>query len=329
MKTKGCAMLIGFFFLLSGLFLGMPFPGEVHGAGYPDRAITLVAPFAPGGITDLSARALAQHLEKQLKQPVVVLNKVGGNTTIGGYAVTSAKPDGYTLGFFPDITSIPELFSYFFDAPYSSNDLKPICRAYSPVLAYFVNADAPWNSMKEVIDFAQKNPGMKLGHPGKMTPGFAAMRLLNKTEKTGFIDVPFDSDAKVLPAVLGGHIPMGAVGYTIIKSLYEAKKVKVLAFITIPKRAPFAPEIPTLNELGYKIPVYTYHGVFGPKGIPDEVVKKIDEAVSKVIEDPDFQTLVKGMGTYAIYENTATFEKSLMEFKETYRAYLKDEGMVK
>ena len=87
---------------------------------YPNRAITLIVPYPAGGVTDLGARAVADSLEKHLKQPVVVVNKTGGGTTIGGYAVASAKPDGYTLGFFPVAAAIPEAYAYFQDAPYSS-----------------------------------------------------------------------------------------------------------------------------------------------------------------------------------------------------------------
>jgi len=329
MKTKRWGMFTQFFFSLLGLFLVMSLLSDLHAAGYPDRAITIVVAFAPGGNTDLSARVLAARLEKQLKQPVVVVNKPGGAATVGGYSVVSAKPDGYTLGFFTDVTTIPEIFTYFFEAPYSSKDLRPICNAFFPVLACFVNGDAPWNSMKEFVEYARKNPGMKWGHSGKATPGYFSMTLVNKTEKIGFVDLTFDGDAKLVPAVLGDHVPIGVAGFAGVKSLYESKKVKLLAFVTIPNRAPFAPEVPTFTELGYKMTTFPYQGLFAPRGVPDEVVKKINEAVSKVAEDHDFQNEVKAMGAYFNYESTTSFEKSLMEYKEAYHAFLKEWGMVK
>ena len=329
MKTKKCSMLIGFFFLLSGLFLGMPFPGEAHAAGYPDRAITMVVPFLPGGMTDLNGRTLVEPLEKHLKQPVVVLNKAGGATTVGGYTVASAKPDGYTIGFFPDMTAVPEAFSYFFEAPYSSKDLKPICNILSPVMFFMVKGDAPWNSFKELIDFARKNPGMKVGIHGKMSPSYTAMALLNRMAKTGFVDVPLEADAKIMPAVLGGHIPIGATGWPPSKSLYEAKKVKLLVLISPEKRVNFVPEIPTLAELGYKLFCFPSYGLYGPKGMPDEAVKKIEEAVRKISEDSNFQKNAYSMGSEVTYQNSASFEKSLMKAIEDYRTFFKEEGMVK
>jgi len=137
MKTKGRRrMMAGLFFLVPGLFVGICFFSEAYAASstYPDRPINLVVPFLPGGVTDLGARALAEPLEKLLKQSVVVVNKPGGATTVAGNYVATSKPDGYTLGFFPDMASTPEVFSYFYEAPYSSKDLKPICSAMVPVL---------------------------------------------------------------------------------------------------------------------------------------------------------------------------------------------------
>jgi len=329
MKTKGCSMLIGSFFFLAGLFLGISFPSEIHAAGYPDRPITMVVPYLPGGMTDLNGRTLVEPMEKQLKQPVVVLNKPGGGTTVGGNTVAAAKPDGYTIGFFPDVTGIPEVFTYFFEAPYSSENLKPICMVLSPVMFYMVKGDAPWNSMRELIDFAQKNRGMKVGIHGKMTPSYTAMALLNRAAKTGFIDVPLESDAKIMPAVLGGHIPIGATGWPPSKSLYETKKVKLLVLISPEKRVDFIPEIPTLAELGYKLFCFPIYGLWGPKGMPDEAVKKISEAVRKITEEPEFRTMAHSLGSQVRYEDTVSFEKSIMQAKEGYRVFFKEEGLVK
>jgi tripartite-type tricarboxylate transporter receptor subunit TctC len=280
-------------------------------------------------MTDLNARMLGERLEKVLKQPVVVLNKGGGATTVGGYAVASAKPDGYTLGFFPDVTIFPEAFSFFFDAPYSSKDLKPISNILAPVIAYMVKGDAPWNSMKELIEYAKKNPGVTVGIHGKMTPSFTAMAVLNRVEKTGFVEVPLESDAKIIPAVLGGHIQVGATGWPPSKSLYEAKKIKLLVLISPDKRVEFAAGIPTLAELGYKIASFPIYGIMGPKGMPDEVVKVIDEAVRKVSEDPQFRAKAHEMGSEVGYQTSASFERSLAKAKETYQLFLKQEGLSK
>jgi tripartite-type tricarboxylate transporter receptor subunit TctC len=318
----------GLFCLLFSFLLVASFSTKIHAGGYPEHPITLVVPYAPGGVTDLGARALADAMEKHLKQPVVVVNKPGGGTTIGGNAVATAKPDGYTLGFFPTSASLPEVFSYFYEAPYSSNDLKPISRILAPVLAITVKEDAPWNNLKDLVEYARKNPGMKMGTHGKSTLGYLVMTTVAKAEKVSFIDVPFAGDSKIVPAILGGHVPFGTPAFPAIKSLLEAKKLKVLA-LCIEKRADFAPEIPTVVELGYKLAFVSYLGVFGPKGLPDDVVKKIDEVVHKISEEKDFRSKINNMGTQLNYETTSFFEKSLSRYRENLHAFFKEEGLVK
>jgi tripartite-type tricarboxylate transporter receptor subunit TctC len=328
MKKIGWRWLAGLFCLLMSSLLIGSFVPEIHAASYPDRTITLVVPYAPGGVTDLGARALAEAMERHLKQPVVVVNKPGGGTTIGGNAVVTSKPDGYTLGFFPTSASLPEVFTYFYEAPYSSKDLKPICRILAPVLAITVKEDAPWNSLKDLVEHARKNPGMKMGTHGKSTLGYLVMTTVGKAEKVSFVDVPFAGDSKIVPAILGGHIPFGTPAFPSIKPLLDAKKVKVLA-LCIEKRADFAPEIPTVVELGYKLAFISCLGVFGPKGTPDEVVKKIDEVVRKISEEQDFRSKINGMGTQLNYEDTASFEKSLIRYRESLQVFFKEEGLVK
>lgn len=295
---------------------------------YPSKPITLIVPMAPGGTTDLGARVLAEALEKELKQPVAVVNKPGGAMTVGGYAVASAKPDGYTLVFLAGSGSIPEAFSYFYSAPYSSADLKPISRFQTVLLTIAVKADAPWNNLKELIEYARKNPRMKYGTHGKSTQGFVIVSTIGRAENVSFVDVAFESDGTILPAILGGHIPFGTPAFSAIKSLREAKKLKVLATLT-EKRADFAPDIPTVGELGYKLPYVGYNGVFGPKGLPDSVVKKLDDAIRKIMADKEFQAKAKGMDLQIGYENSETFQKSIMRTKDSLLTFFKEEGLVK
>ena len=327
-RYRWCRWLAGLSCLLTCFFLAIMLTPEIHAASYPERTITLVVPYAPGGVTDLGARALAEAMEKHLKQPVVVVNKPGGGTTIGGNAVATAKPDGYTLGFLPTSASLPEVFTYFYEAPYSSKDLKPVSRILAPVLAITVKEDAPWNNLKDLVDAARKSPGMKMGTHGKSTLGYLVMVTVGKAEKVHFVDVPFDGDSKIVPAILGGHVPVGTPAFPAIKSLLDGKKLKVLA-LCIERRAEFAPDIPTVVELGYKLAFVSYLGVFGPKGLPDEVVKKIDEVVHKISEEKDFRSKINNMGTQLNYETTVSFEKSLSRYRENLQAFFKEEGLTK
>lgn len=328
MKVKRYGMLSAVCCLFVGLFMMGFLPNILGAAGYPDKPITLVVPMAPGGTTDLGARVLAEAMEKHLKVPVVVVNKPGGAMTIGGYAVASAKPDGYTLGFLAGSGAIPEAFTYFYSAPYSSADLKPICRFQTVVLTITVKGDAPWNTLKEFIEYARKNPRMKYATHGKSTTGFVTMTTLAKDEKLSFVDVTFESDATIIPAILGGHVSFGTPALSSIKSLREAKKLKVLA-VTMDKRADIAPDIPTVAEAGYRVTYVPYNGLFAPKGTPDEVVKKISEVVRKICEDKEFRNKAKNMDLQLNYEDPASFEQAIMRVKGNLINFFKEEGMVK
>ena len=298
------------------------------GSDYPNRTITIVLGVPPGGSTDMGARLLAQFMEKQLKQPVVVVNKTGGAGTVGGYTVASAKPDGCTLGYFPGSAAVPEVYTYFYSAPYSSDALRPVSKIHAPVVAIAVKADAPWNSMKEFVEYARKNPGTKFGHIGKSTTPYVTMISIIKAEKLNMVDVPFDGDATEVPALLGGHIPVGSPILYVIRSLVDGKKLRVLA-VALPKRAPSVPDVPTLPELGYKLPYVAFLGLFAPKKTPDDVVKKIDETVRKILDDKEFQEKNKAMDMPVDYDDAATFEKYLAHYKVTAQAFFKEQGLVK
>jgi putative tricarboxylic transport membrane protein len=318
---------IGYLFMCVSVALWVSIT-DAAGADYPNRSISIILGVPPGGSTDMGARLLAQFMEKELKQPVVVVNKPGGAATIGGYAVVSAKPDGYTLGYFPGSGAVPEVYSYFYSAPYTSNDLRPVARIHAPVIAIAVKEDAPWNSLKDLLDYARNNPGMKFGHIGKSTTQYVIMSTIIKAANVQMVDVPYDGDGTMVPALLGGHVPVGTPVLYVIKSLVEAKKLKVLA-VAVQKRAPSALDIPTLSELGYKLPIVSFLGLFAPKKTPDEVVKKLDDTIRKIVDDKEFQEKNKAMDMPVDFDGPADFERYLANYKKNAQAFFKEQGMVK
>jgi tripartite-type tricarboxylate transporter receptor subunit TctC len=324
MRTRFAAVFVAALFLLT------PFisTGVFAASDYPNRAITIIVPFPAGGVTDLAARTVADAMEKHLKQPVVVINKVGGGTTIGGYAVASAKPDGYTLGYFPMATSLPEAFEYFQDAPYTSKDLRPVSGVIEVVMAAAVKEDAPWNSFKELIEYARKNPGLKIGTGGKQTLQHMFLSILNRTEKTGFVGVPFAGDPQNLAAVLGGHTSVFFGDYSAVSAVAGAKKVKVLAVVA-EKRPDFAPHVPTVGELGYPCKFVSILGLVGPRGLPNEMVTKIETLVGTICTEPDFQMKIRNATMQIHYKNAAAYQSHLATYKEYVVEFFKEEGLVK
>jgi tripartite-type tricarboxylate transporter receptor subunit TctC len=297
-------------------------------AEYPERPINMVVPYPPGGITDLAARALADAMEKQLNKPVVVVNKAGGSTTVGGNAVATAKPDGCTLGFFPSAASMPEVYTYFYQAPYSGKDFRPVAKAAIPVLTISVKADSPMNSVKDFVAYARQNPGVKVGLHGKATQGYLVMRTIAKNENVNIVEVPLDGDAQIVPAILGGHIPVGTPAYPAVKSLADAKEIKILTLLT-EKRVDFAPNLPCLSEAGFKQPAGTFLGVFAPKDTPDAIIKILNDTIAKIAQQPDFRMKVHGMGIQVDFEESKSFAKSIEQYTANLQAFFKEEGLVK
>ena len=330
MKGVGGKGFVGIFCVILFLFLIVSLSSEAGAAAakYPDRPITLVVPYPPGGSTDLAARVFAEGLEKALKQPVVVNNKAGGASTIGGNTVALAKADGYTLGYLPFHTANPEAYSYFMDAPYSGKDFKPICNVTAGVSAIAVKTEAPWKTLKELIDYARKTPSVKSGTSGPGTPPYRLLMTLGKAEKFKFVHVPFQGDAEVCIGLLGDHISFAGLIYAAGKNLADGKKIRILA-VSAPKRLEFAPDIPTIKELGYPSASPDPQGVYGPKGTSGEVVKVISEAASKVVVTPEYRTRVHSMGVSVNFEDASIIEKSNAQMKDEIVTFFKEEGLVK
>ena len=333
MKTKGRLMLlVTGAFSMAG-FVTTLWPMVLHAASsdYPNKPISLIVPLVPGGLADVGARILADGLKNQLKQPVVVVNRPGGATTIGGAAVASAKPDGYTLGYSIQAGTalMPEVYNFFVSAPYSSKDLRVISTVNSFAMAITVSADAPWNSVKDLIEYARKNPGaLKFAHNGEGGPQYMIMSTIAKTQNVRLLDVPYNGDAAAIPAIMGGHVPVGLPAYGLVKQLSQVGKVKVLA--TTNKQRLDATSPPALGELGYKLPIYALPmGLFGPKNMPDEVVRRLDDAVKKITEEEDFIAKNKKVDLVVEYRNAAAAEQYLGQFKEDLTTFFTERGFVK
>ena len=155
------------------------------------------------------------------------------------------------------------------------------------------------------------------------------MTSIAKTEGLKLIDVPFDGDGSSMPAIMGGHIPVALPAYAVVKPLAQAKKLKVLA-ISSEKRIDIAPEYPALGELGYKLPQYaSFFAFFAPKKTPDDVVKKIEDAVQKIMQDKDFQARNKVLDLTMSFQDAQNFEKYIAQWKTEMQAFFKEQGMVK
>src|SRR5215510_9768448 len=256
---------------------------------YPTRPITIVVPFPPGGIADLTARPLAASLERILKQPFVVSNKPGAAGAVGTQSVAVAKADGYTLLVaLVSISSTPEVDKLFGrPATYTRDQFVGIARlnADPPVLA----VNGPWKTLKELVDDAKKRPGeITFASSGPYGASHLPLEMFLQAAGLKMRHLPTTGGGPATTAVLGGHAQLWASPPALAAPHIQAGKMRALATWGATRLAAF-PDVPTLKELGYDVEYYIWTGLFAPKGAPPQVIQTLRDATRKAMQDPELR----------------------------------------
>ncbi len=309
------------FFVLSG------YSQDIDIAKYPSRPITFIDPFSAGGSGDVAIRLLGREVEKYLGQPLVVINKPGGGGTIGVSAIASAKPDGYTIG--QSVGGAPLFILPFLEKlPYHPvRDLRQIIQYSAPNFGVIVKADSPFKNFKDLITYALQNP-KKLTY-GTNAPNSISnliMEQIAKREGVQLTHIPFKSSPEYQTALLGGHIHFSAGDFKF--PLVEAGHTRLLLILG-EKRSDDYPEVPILKDLGYDISVPVMFTVTAPRGIPDEIAKKLEDAFTRGIREPAFLKGMKELHQTIIYRNSKQLEEYVANNYEYFGRLLKDMGIVK
>ena len=278
---------------------------------YPNRPITIVVPFPPGGVADLTARPVAAALEKVLKNPAVVVNKTGAAGAVGMAAVANSKPDGYNLLMaLSSISIIPEADKLFDRQPaYTMDQLIPIALISADPTIFVVNASRPWKSVKEFVDDAKKHPGeFSYSSSGVYGTLHMAMEMFSHAAGLNLKHVPYSGAGPALTAILGGHVDMLASGPAVVIPQVKAGKLRALAGWGA-KRVASLPDVPTFKELGYDIEFYIWAGLFAPRGTPPAVMKTIRDSVKQAVATPEFKSAMEKIETPIAYLDAPEFQK--------------------
>lgn len=281
-------------------------------AQYPDRPITMIVPFPPGGVADLTGRPVAAAMEKVLKQPIVVTNRAGAGGAVGMAAAASAKPDGYTiLTALSSISIIPEADKLFDRKPaYTIDQLVPIALLSADPTVLVVPADSPWKSVKDFVDDAKKRPDqIAFSSSGVYGTLHMAMAMFAAAADIKLRHVPFNGGGPALTALLGGNVQALASGPGPVAPQIAAGKLRALATWGA-KRLPTMPTVPTFLELGYKdVEFYIWAGLFAPKGTPDAAMKALRAAAKTAAADADFVATMKKLESGVLYLDAPEFQK--------------------
>lgn len=298
---------------------------SVRAETYPSQPIQLVITLAPGDAGDLTGRAISSELTKILKTPVVPINKTGGAGTVGTDFVAKGKKDGYTILY----TYSSIVYTYATNpenVPYNPfQDLEPLCLAASVPLLIAVQADSPWKSIQELIDYIKQNPGKIRGSStGVGSVGHFGYEVIRAETGAAITMVPYKGATPGLTALLGGHVEVAIPAFTIVSPQLKAGKVRVLL---TSKKIPEFPQIPTLTQLGYKHDMSSvWFGFFLPIGVPDSVKKVLISALDKSIKSTDVVNAFQNLGAVEDYKPSGEFKKMMTEEYEMVKDLFKVAG---
>ncbi len=285
---------------------------------YPNQPVRMIVPYSAGGVTDQVGRALADEMGKRLGQTVVVENKTGANGTMGAIQMLQAKPDGYSITMVPiGIYRMPHISG----APYDpAKDFTYISQVAGYDYYLAVKGDAPWKSVDDLVKHAKDNPDIvSYGTPGAYSSQHIAMVQLGEAAGVQWTHIPFKGESDALAAVMGNHVQT-LVGASGVLPQIQSGHARALATLG-QERSASLPDVPTLKELGYDVVHTSAFGIVGPKGMPEDVVNKIDAAIADTMKDEAFRKRLIQLGVSPLYLNhkdyTQAAMKSVVEEKET------------
>lgn len=303
--------------------------GGAGAQAYPTKPITLVVAYPAGGDTDVLARLLAEKLSGRLRQSVVVENRTGAAGTIGSAYVAKSAADGYTLLVAPNTVAIaPLVLKNGTGASYDvRGDFTPVAQLGVQSLFVVVNKGTGITKLPELVARAKAGTVQTYATPGNGSPMHILGELLNKAAGVNISQVPYRGTAPAVVDVLGGQVPMTYSTLGAVAQYIGTGAIVPLAVADM-KRSPFAPNVPTLAELGYKdVEVGAWQALLAPKGLPPELVKTLNTHVNDILKMPD---VVARMATIAITPvggEPATLSKLIASDSTRYAKIVKEFGI--
>jgi tripartite-type tricarboxylate transporter receptor subunit TctC len=273
-------------------------------AAFPERTVSMLVPFGPGGSTDLIARALAQEMSKTLGQQVVVVNKAGAGGAIGAAEVANARPDGHTLAMMPvgPLTTQPALRKL----SYTPASFDMVCRVYSNPQVLLVRRDGPHRTLADLVADARRNPGkLNYASTGTGSVPHLALASLSSAASLNVVHVPYKGEADMLQGLLNGSVTM-FLGHPTLLSVH-AQTMRGIAVLA-PQRLKEFPDMPTVGEQGVPPQHFeVWGGLVTPKGTPPAVLAALEAACRSGTAAEVFRKQLDNLNTPVMYQDAATF----------------------
>ncbi|MBK7660016.1 MAG: tripartite tricarboxylate transporter substrate binding protein [Betaproteobacteria bacterium] len=297
-------------------------------AAYPERTVTIVVPFPPGGSSDITARTVAARLSETLGQTFLIENKPGANGGIGAAYVAKAKPDGYTLfvGSIGVFAINPVLYK---NLPYEPNrDFDLLSVAVRTPNALVTRPNFPANTVKEFVDYVKKNPGkVSFASSGTGSSDHLTAALFWQKTGTSGIHVPYKGGSAAHTDLIGGQVDASFQNLGSITNHAKGGKMKLLA-VTGDKRDPAAPNAPTMTEGGVPgLEVFSWQAFVAPKGLPKDVTDRLVPALIAAIKDPGVTKKLNDIGFEVVGNTPAEFGKFLNEELARWKGVVESGGI--
>lgn len=311
--------------LLGGLAFASAATVSAQG-NYPDKAVRIVVGFSAGGTTDVVARLLAKELTEELGQSFIVENKPGAGSNIAAEYVVRAPADGYVLLMMAVTSAINQ--TLYPNLKFNINkDLVAIAMGAKVSNLLVINPKLPIQSVKELVDYANKNPGkLNFASSGSGTSIHMTGELFKINTKIDISHIPYKGSSPALTDLVGGQVQMMFDNMPSALPLVQAGKLRALA-VTAPKRSAAAPDVPTMAELGYEgFDVSSWFGLMAPAKTPDAIVQKINAAVAKALAKPEVQKRLLDLGADPTSMTSAQFDAFVKKEVSTWGAVVKASG---
>ncbi len=306
--------------------LGATCASIAFGQAYPTKPIRIVAPFAPGGGTDLIARVAAQKMTESLGQQAVVDNRPGAGGVLGAELGAKAPPDGYTFTLIAGSYAVnPALFKLNFDP---INDITPVIQLSQGPFLVVVHPSLPVKNIKELIALAKARPNqLTFASSGAGSITQLATELFNDMAGIKMIHIPYKGTGPALTDTMAGHVQIlfGSVGATLPQM--SSGRLRAIA-VTTAKRIPAAPNVPTIDESGVKgYNVILWHGLIAPKGLPRPILDRVNGDLNNALQTKEMQERLAGDGVSAAGGTPEQFAALIKKDIEVWRGVVKKAGV--
>ena len=296
-------------------------------SAFPDKEVSIVVGFAAGGLADQGARTWARYASPFLGRPVIVLNKPGFGGVIAANEVAKATPDGHTLSFFTPGPFVVQ--PHFGDVPYKVPD------SFVPIITQYINpiiiaspSDAPYHSLRELIEFAKRNPG-KVRYSSSGAAGIERFAIERLQQVAGFqlTIIPFKASSEATTALLGKHVELTTAYLPDLKRHFDAGTLRAIVSLGFERNDLPLGNIATAREAGYDVVGITYSGLLAPQGTPQAVINQLHDAFKQAQDTPEFKESMERLGIRVRYMNGQAFLQQIKLDYETNGRLIKALGI--